>query len=126
MIKQIFISILTTCIAVTTFAQDVKDQYVDFQIVAQDDISKHIYRAPVMIPVEGFYNSMLRTVHLSFEYDLGFITVSVENLLTGEFSIATVSSAMGVYDINIGSDSGIYRIIISTSSGQQYISELLV
>ena len=121
--KRILISLLMVCMAISVNAQNGGDQYVDFQIVAQDNISTPIYRAPAMIPVRGYYAASSETLYLSFSYDMGIIDVRYVNLSTGEYTVEYIPTDSGVYAVVFGSNPGLYRIFVSTQSGQQYFSE---
>lgn len=53
--------LLAVGISAAVNAQDGSGQYVDFQIVAQDDMSTTIYRSPAVVPVRGYYTSLSNT-----------------------------------------------------------------
>lgn len=107
-------------------AQNGNNQNVDFQIVAQDNISTPIYRSPVDVPITGYYVSSCNMLFLSFAYDLGDINVVIENAYTGEYLSETISTNMGVQSIPLREDEGYYTIIISIPNGLRYVATLII
>lgn len=125
--KRILTTLLMVCcIAASSMAQNGSDQYVDFQIVAQGHVDTPIYRAPAIIPVQGYYFSFLNTLYLSFTRDLGMVNVNIENDMTGELISEVIPSDSGAQAIPLGSSSngGIFTITLSSPNGQQYIAIL--
>lgn len=125
--KHILSSLLMLCcIAASSMAQNEPDQYVDFQIVAQGHVDTPIYRNPANVPVHGYYVSAINTVFLSFSYDLGVVTVSIENTTTGESSSESVPTNSGIQVIPLTFGSGLYSIALVTPEGDQYSALLLL
>ena len=83
------VTLITACsfclATITINAQNGSNQLVDFEIEAQGHVDTPVYRAPAMAPVQGYYVSFVNTLYLSFAYDMGNVTVTVENIGTGEF-----------------------------------------
>lgn len=125
--KRILASLLTfCCIAASSMAQNEPDQYVDFQIVAQGHVDTPIYRAPAIVPVQGYYVSSLSALYLCFLYDFGIINVRIENTTTGDFLLESIPTSSGVHFITSGLNPGLYIIWILTPNGSQYFSELQI
>lgn len=125
--KRILLTIVTAfCFVTLSFGQNGSDQAVDFQIVAQDDISTPIYRTPAVIPVCGYYVASVCCLNLFFSQDIGTVDVHIENISTGEHYSDSASTDNGVQLIPIGSNSGFYVITISISGVPQYYAELVI
>lgn len=112
------------CMTAAVNGQNESDQFVDFQIVVQEDVGTPVYRAPAMIPVRGYYVSFLNAIYLSFDYNLGIVYIEVENSHTGEYLSGYIPTGSGFQLIPLGPDIGTYTITISTSAGKQYVAEL--
>lgn len=125
--KRILSTIVAAfCFVTLSFGQTGSDQPVDFQIVAQDDISTPIYRTPTVIPVYGYFVASEYCLNLFFSQDLGTVDIHIENISTGERYSDSVSTDNGVQLIPIGSNSGFYVITISISGVPQYYAELVI
>jgi hypothetical protein len=121
------ILLMACCSAVASKAQNGSDQYVDFQIVAQGHVDTPIYRAPAIIPVQGFYSSISNTLYVSFDYDLGVIGIYIENVTAGNIcNNGNIYANSGIQAIATDLDAGTYLIRIYTSTGVQYSSELVL
>ncbi len=75
--------------------------------------------APARVQVECFYYSFTNSLELSFLANLGTLTVSLENLTTGEIQDYVGDSSSGRMLIPVGSDSA-YRMDIVTENGHNY------
>lgn len=122
--KRIITSLLLMlCIALSAHAQDRKDQNVDFQIVAQDDISVPMYRSVVSVPVYGYYTSSLNALCLSFDQAFGNVTVCIENLSTGEYVEEVINAGVAFSVIALPGASGLYHVSFVLPSGAEYFGE---
>ena len=117
--------LLICCIAITGYAQNGSNQVIDFQ-VEKGQIDTPIYRAPAIIPVSGYYMSFINTLYLSFIYDMGNVTVTIENTVTGDSLSESIPTDSGLQAISLGADNGLYVITIIMPGGQQYIAELRI
>lgn len=111
--------------AITINAQNGSDQVVVFEI-EKDHIDTPIYRAPAIVPVQGYYVSFINTLYLSFIYDMGNVTVTIENIVTGESLSESIPTESGLQAIPLGANNGLYVITIIVPGGQQYTAELLI
>lgn len=112
--------------AAAAYGQNETDQSVDFQIVVQEDTGTPVYRAPAMVPVRGYYVSFLNAICLSFSCDLGVVHLEMENTSTGQHLSGYVPTDSGFQLIPLGSNPVCYTITISTSTGVQYVAELVL
>ena len=78
--------------------------------------------APAKVQVECFYYSFTNSLELSFLSNLGTVTVSLENLNTGEMKEYVGTSSTGVMMIPVVPNSA-YRMNIVTESGRDYIAQ---
>ena len=109
--KRILTTLLMVCcIAASSMDQNGSSQYVDFQIVAQGQVDTPIYRTPAIIPVQGYYSSSINTLYLFFTYDLGIITVSIEDTSTGDFISESMSTNNGMQSITTNLQAGHYIV----------------
>ena len=79
--------------------------------------------APAMIPIMAAYYPSLSTILVLFRYDLGLVSVEIENLSTGEYSQTLVNASQGVHPFLISGTSGTWTITFTLSSGVQYYGE---
>lgn len=117
--------LLAVGISAAVNAQDGSGQYVDFQIVAQDDMSTTIYRSPAVVPVRGYYTSLSNTLYLYFSLSLGKINVIVEYEDTGETSSMAIPSETGIHAISLFDRTGNIRITLISSGCAMYSGEII-
>ncbi len=79
-----------------------------------------IYHAPAQVPIQAAYSSSHSTIFVNFLYDLGYVSVEIENLTTGEYSQTTVNATQGVHPFVVSGQTGIYEIVFTLSGGQVY------
>lgn len=115
---------MACCMIISVKALNGTDQAVDFR-VEKAEVDTPIYRAPAMVPVQGYYVSLMNTLYLSFAYDMGNVTVTIENTEAGEFLSETIPTDSG-FAIPLGAENGLYTITIVRGGGQQYSAELLL
>lgn len=68
-----------------------------------------------MVPLECEYNSVAKSIMVTFFADLGYVDVMVQNNVTGEFISATLNSADGYAVIPFNVSSGSYSIIFNVA-----------
>lgn len=83
-------------------------------------------RSSELSHIVGRYEGFDRTIYLDFRYDIGNISVSVINLMTGEMVYANEDSASGIVRIGISGTSGQYVMTIQSESGDTYTGEFAV
>ena len=79
------------------------------------------YHAPALIPISAEYDSSLCSIVLEFLYDLGSVTVSLENQTTGATSQTVINALQGSQFFPISGDVGVYEITFTLSNGRVYI-----
>lgn len=122
--RQIITSlIMAFCLVTVCLGKNSDDKRIIFRPPTKDTIDKPIYRAPVNVPVQGYYVSMQNTLYLSFTYYVGEVDVEVQNLSSGECSYGTVSSDEGTQAVPLFDNGSFYRITLTTSGGTQYEAE---
>ena len=66
------------------------------------------------------YIDDIPSLMFSFYSDLGNVTITITNLITGEIVSRVVDTQLGIINIPISGNAGYYYISIMTSSGQNY------
>lgn len=78
------------------------------------------HHAPALIPIQASYYPSLTTVVVNFLYDLGPVTVEIENLTTGAYSQSMINATQGVHPFLISGIAGLYEITFTLSDGHSY------
>ena len=60
---------------------------------------------------------------VNFLYDLGSVSVEIENETTGEYNQTTINATQGVHPIIVSGDAGAYVITFTLNNGQAFIGE---
>lgn len=79
------------------------------------------YHAPALIPITAAYYAAFSSLVLDFRFDLGLVTVSLENQTTGSTSLSVINALQGSQLLPIAGDAGIYEITFTLSDGREYI-----
>ena len=79
-----------------------------------------IYYAPALIPIQAVYYPALSTIIVDFLYDLGSVSLEIENLTTGEYSQSSFNATQGLHPFIISGDDGVYEITFTLSNGHVY------
>lgn len=64
-------------------------------------------------------------IYIEFSESEGDATLTITNQFNGE-SIQTSFSTTCFYSINIGTETGVYEIVLETSGGREYIGYLQI
>lgn len=78
------------------------------------------HRAPALIPISASYYPTLSSLLLDFRYDLGAVTVSLENLDTGAVAQSVIIALPGAQLLPVSCDTGSYRITFTLTNGRVY------
>lgn len=113
-------------IAKTGNAQKGADQILDFWLDDQGQVDGSIFRAPSVIPVQGYYVSSQNAIYLSFAYDMGDVKLLIVNTNTGECISEAIPTNSGVQVISLGSNCGHYCISIVGKEGRLCYAELIL
>lgn len=81
------------------------------------------YHAPALIPIQAAYYSPHSTVFVNFVYDLGYVSVEIENLTTGEYSQTVVNALAGPMAFPISSSAGHWTITFTFTNGEVFYGE---
>ena len=74
-------------------------------------------KSATIIPIVCTLSDSGTNLEFCFLDDLGFVTVTLMNLSTGEIESGVLDSQLGIVDFTFSGDSGFYLIMITTSSG---------
>lgn len=80
-------------------------------------------RIPAIIPMESSYYPSLSTIMVNFRWDLGSVSVEIENLSTQEYWQTTINATQGVHPFLISGTSGTWTITFTLSNGTVYYGE---
>ena len=78
------------------------------------------------VPITCALSDSGTDLEFCFLDDLGFVTVTLMNLSTGEIESCVLDSQLGIVDFPFSGDAGFYRIIITTSSGGLYHGSFII
>lgn len=73
-----------------------------------------------VIPITCILTDSGASLQFGFLDDLGFVTVTLMNLSTGEIESGVLDSQLGIVYFPFSGDVGFYRLLITTSSGGFY------
>ena len=79
-----------------------------------------IFYAPAQIPIGAVVYPSLCTIVVDFLFDLGSVSIEIENLTTNSYSQTTLNATQGAHPILFSGDSGIYEITFTLSNGHIY------
>lgn len=80
-----------------------------------------IAHAPALIPIQAAYYPSITTILVDFLYDLGQVSVEIENETTGAYSQTTINAMQGVCPFIVSGASGIYELTFTLANGIVYI-----
>ena len=78
------------------------------------------------VPITCALSDSGMNLEFGFLDDLGFVTVTLMNMTTGEIESGVLDSQLGIVDFPFSGDAGFYRIIITTSSGGSYHGSFMI
>ncbi len=79
------------------------------------------HHAPALIPIQAAYFSSVSTIYVNFLYDLGTVSVEIENQTTESYSQTNINATQGAHPFVISGDDGVYEITFTLSDGHVYI-----
>ena len=83
-------------------------------------------KSVTIVPITCALSDSGMDLEFCFLDDLGFVTVTLMNLSTGEIESCVLDSQLGIVDFPFSGDAGFYRIIITTSSGGLYHGSFII
>lgn len=84
------------------------------------------HHAPALIPIQAAYCPTLSAVLVDFLYDLGSVSVEIENETSGAYTQTTVNATQGVHPFVISGNTGDYTITFTLSNSHVYIGEFSI
>lgn len=123
----LMISAVIFCLAFPfKLSADPGDDPTPIIIIEIGDPDEDPHRSSVQIPIECFYYSTLSSIVSVFQYSLGSVTVEIENLITGTYSMQIINGNYGAHVIPFNDVSGSYQITFTLMDGTEYIGELAI
>ena len=111
------------CPQTNLFAGVIRDgEPTDILITEGGHGSSPIIYAPALIPIQAAYSSSHSTIFVNFLYDLGYVSVEIENLTTGEYAEYSFDSSSTAY-FPISGNTGSWRITLTLLDNEVYIGE---
>ena len=84
------------------------------------------HHAPALIPISAAYYASLSTIVVNFQFNMGSVSVEIENETTGEYTQTTVNALAGPMPFLISGTAGHWIITCTLSNGVQYYGEFEV
>lgn len=123
----ILISVFAFCLAAPTkLLADPGDDPTPIIVIEFGDPNGEPDRSPVQIPIECYYYSTLSSFVSVFQFSLGSVSVEIENLTTGAYSMQIINGFYGAHVIPFNDVSGSYRITFTLMDGTVYTGELVI
>lgn len=99
------------------------DDPVDILIIGEGGTNNGdpFHRSSGEIPIEASYYSSLSMFLLNFSYDLGSVSIEIENLTTGAYSQTVINATQGAHPLVIAGTAGVYEITFTLTNGVVYI-----
>lgn len=120
--KKVLFFLLSLCLfAPLSFAQTGGDDPLDIIITNGNQGGDQNHHAPALTPIQAAYYPSITTILVDFLYDLGQVSVEIENETTGGYSQTTINAMQGVQPFIITGASGIYELTFTLANGIVYI-----
>lgn len=96
--------------------------------ILEDNSLEHAVppKSPAQIPMDCVYYPSLTSIATTFHYDLGTVSVRVENQTTGDNYQVKVNALAGPMILPISGISGRWRIIFILANGVKYRGEFWI
>ncbi len=75
------------------------------------------HKASVPVPITAAYNASLSTIMVNFLFDLGYVSVEIENQTTGEYDQTVVNAQEGPMLFPISGTAGQWAITFTLPGG---------
>ena len=79
-----------------------------------------VHRSPSLIPIEASYDASSSVVNVNFLYDLGPVTVRLENLTAGVAFEYVVDAVAGEQSFPVSGVAGDYELVFTLADGRTY------
>ncbi len=120
--KKILLALSALALASQVYSQD--NTIVVIRIFEDIIPETRTNRSVALSPIECRYHTLMGTLELSFLSDLGSVTVTLDNLTTGETCDYSGNSAVGMMTMPVTPNS-CYTMSIITESGRSFRASFL-
>lgn len=107
---------LCNCFALSTLSGD--DEIIPLEC-SESELDTIIFRTPV-VPIQAFLNSAQSIITVTFLYDMGDVSISISNMITGEEFFFEEASLPGSAILPFNGDTGYYYIRFRAVDGHAY------
>lgn len=122
--KKLVILLSALFFCATSFALPNEEGGTPIPILRDNSLEHAIPpKSPAQIPVDCIYYSSLSSIVATFHYDLGSVSVIIENQTTGEYNQTTVNALAGQMIFPISASTGHWSISFSLPGGVLYYGE---
>lgn len=124
--KQLVLSWMLTITVVMafpiqSFGQDIPDDGEEIEIDINNNSSDTgPRRTPTIVPMTVFYYQSLFCIEVLFHYNIGEVTITLNNLTIGCYSSIVVNSQEDTLFIPLPNSSGLWQIGFRLSDGSLY------
>lgn len=80
-------------------------------------------RSPSIIPIVASYSAALSSICVCYSWNLGSVTVEIENQTTGEYAQTLVNAMVGSTAFLISGTAGHWTITFTLFGGTKYVGE---
>ena len=115
LIAALFIAI-SNCFALSSISRD--DEVIPLEY-NESELDTIIFRTPV-VPIQAFLNSAQSIITVTFLYDMGDVSISISNMVTGEEFYFEEASLPGSAILPFYGGMGYYYICFRTVDGHSY------
>ena len=125
--KKVLFFLLSLCLfAPLSFAQTGGDDPLDIIITNGNQGGDQNHHAPALTPIQAAYYPSITTILVDFLYDLGQVSVEIENETTGAYSQTTINAMQGVHPFLISGTAGHWMITFTLPGGIVYYGEFIL
>lgn len=115
LIAALFMAI-SNCFALSSISRD--DEVIPLEY-NESELDTIIFRTPV-VPIQAFLNSAQSIITVTFLYDMGDVSISLSNIVTGEEYFFEEASLPGSAILPFNGGPGYYYIRFRTIDGRSY------
>lgn len=116
--------LMTASVPAATFSQD--DPPPIIIDIGEEPGDPNGNRSPVYVPIICYYYPSLSAVTACFQCSLDSVTVEIENLTTGAYTMQIINGSYGAHVIPFNDTSGSYRITFTLIDGIEYSGEFVI
>lgn len=116
--------VFSLSIAVEAYSDSAEPTKTTVLIAIEKSYKGSLPRSVTLSPISCLY--ICGTLHFNFSSDIGQMTITVTNSLTGEQWFEMADAIDGSAEIAISDESGEYTILIETESGITYFGSFVL